>query len=67
MEEGEFSAVCVRCLIAQVHSGCRCRSKSAAKCVEAKDTHVNSFNAVLFISKNPTVVMLLCVVMMVQL
>lgn len=59
MEEGGFLAervltvrilrVCVCCLIAQVHSGCRCRSHSAAKRVEAKDAHVNSFNAVLVI------------------
>lgn len=28
-------SVCVSCLIAQVHNGCRCRPRSAAKCLEA--------------------------------
>lgn len=36
----------MRCLMAQVHSGCRCRSRSAAKCVESKDACVNSFHLV---------------------
>jgi len=57
--------VCVGCSIAQVHNGCRCRSRSAAKCMEASVNSfdvifINFYNNLLFLL-DPSLTMVLCV------